>query len=1060
MERDGTTEHSLLSEPESELSEVAHAAPDDDPTPEDLLCLQSALASQRTGFDSHPQHAPPVDEAIRSKLQHTEAQLREAVEQIEALKRSANAVRARLEAEAHTAKKRAEQASEALQRRSATAETLRVANAELTTALEATQWRLADLETEGNVHEEEITRLQCERAAEGERGAALEAELYSLRQTLEHQPDSTATLAESEHAIAVLRAQQVDLEARAPTLQDERDQLHSALATLQEQHASAADVRMDLERQLAEVHTEVASLRSREADTTQQSAELQRQQTDRLVEAESHSRALADQLAASEQHRLDLEHHVTTWRAAQADELGLWQQTATEREAELVAARDELARLLEEEQSALCLARDEAGTLAARVQGLEAELLVAAQRHQELNDELAVARDEAVRERALFESAAHEREGQHRRALDELQREQTTFLDRLGVIEAERDAALQRRDDLEQQLEGAIAEHHKASAALESQHAAERTTLAERSAALEQQIEQAAAAAQQLQVQRNEALTAAAAAKDQLETDLRGVVERLQQALDATAQEAAAAAADRRALTERITMLEQAIDRRQAEISQLTADAEQQRSQHGEALAAAAAAKDQLEAERRELVERFQQELDTARQREAAACAERGALTERIAALDAALAQREAEIAQLTSGAQHLRDQHREAVQATAAAKGQLAAELRSALDTPQQELLAARTEAADAHSQTATAHDRVRALEVQLEEATQRHTAAVNHYMEEQNQRAETLRERQIELQKVTEELALTKQACEDAVAQLAARRHEADASAATPAAAPEPRKSAAPPVAATARSTAGKAGRAAGVSGPITVIHLEENTMFRDPVRDIVSRLPDARYLNTLDLEHTSGIGIRMLAVNLLNRAHDPLTAIASVVEGDTDPSNVFAYCADGSYGFSFGAVDFFTQPVDPDTCVARLLETRGTIDRLMAVSENLDMTGALRAALLRIRCSVSVALDLRQVLDLLPMIDPNVLVIDLTLPRGDGLRLINRLRADPKTRELPLAILLPPTTNVAEFRQYALRAARESPLSPNDLAQALGRRLGAPLSDAAARAAAHTS
>jgi CheY-like chemotaxis protein len=76
---------------------------------------------------------------------------------------------------------------------------------------------------------------------------------------------------------------------------------------------------------------------------------------------------------------------------------------------------------------------------------------------------------------------------------------------------------------------------------------------------------------------------------------------------------------------------------------------------------------------------------------------------------------------------------------------------------------------------------------------------------------------------------------------------------------------------------------------------------------------------------------------------------------------------------------------------------------------------------------------------------MINPEVVLIDLALPGGDALRLLTRLRADPKTRDLPIALLLSPTLDAGDFRRHALRIVREQTLSPADVAQALRQCIG---------------
>jgi len=401
--------------------------------------------------------------------------------------------------------------------------------------------------------------------------------------------------------------------------------------------------------------------------------------------------------------------------------------------------------------------------------------------------------------------------------------------------------------------------------------------------------------------------------------------------------------------------------------------------------------------------------------------------------------------------------------------------------------------EAGELRAEIARLEAKIGEIEQQHGDAVQRHSAAVAGYMVELNQRSEALHQRNQELQNATEELSLTRQTCEHALAQLeSVRRERADlerqlqedaggsrpgASAGNGSARPLTLKLQdgasvpAPPAAKPAQparpmngSGATRGGAAAPSAapqgpmvktrfsaGPVTVIHLEENKALHEPVREIIGRLPGARYLNAIEGGPATGPGPCMLAINLLNRTQDPLPVLTASIAANSDQEEVFAYCADGTCGFSFGTVDFFAHPIDVDACVTRLLERRGAVQRLLAVSENVEMTGALREVLSRMRCSTSVAFDVRQAIDLLPMIKPEVVLVDFALPRGEGLRLVSRLRSDPKTREIPMAVLLPGAANAADFRQHALRAARESRMSPAQLAQALAQWLRVPAGSA---------
>ena len=81
---------------------------------EDLLCLQSAIEEQQRGRQRLPSHSRAQEADVRAQLQHTELRLHQSMTQLEAAKRSAHAVRVRLEADAQAARARALEAREAL----------------------------------------------------------------------------------------------------------------------------------------------------------------------------------------------------------------------------------------------------------------------------------------------------------------------------------------------------------------------------------------------------------------------------------------------------------------------------------------------------------------------------------------------------------------------------------------------------------------------------------------------------------------------------------------------------------------------------------------------------------------------------------------------------------------------------------------------------------------------------------------------------------------------------------------------------------------------------------
>ncbi|HUI25274.1 MAG TPA: response regulator, partial [Candidatus Kryptonia bacterium] len=705
-----------------------------------------------------------------------------------------------------------------------------------------------------------------------------------------------------------------------------------------------------------------------------------------LAERDTVRKALSERIVSLEEELRQRDvrlQHLSTQVAGHSEESKVWLETAAQREAELVAARDELAARLETERVHTVAAQDQVATLAARVSELEAE-------SADTRDRL-VAQLETERAQASAASQA---------AAD--------VATRVRALESELDTA---REQLAAQGE---AERTQAANAA-NQAASFTATLRELEAELSRARE-------------------AATSRD---TEWRAAHDTLARDLDDARAQLSAALAARDQAGAKLQLLEEQVAAREAALGDVRGQME--------TASAVSREKDEslLAAEQR--AAELARHLEEVQEQTVGALQAQEAMTIRLTELDHERRELLIRIDQMTALTTQL---ERECE--------------RLRRDRPAGE------ETRKLKAEFARLEAKLKEVEQQQGEAAQRHSAAVGGYMVELNQRSEALHARNLELERVTEELNLTRQTCDDALAQIEIVRQEraeieqqlkelraAAAGAARAATPPAPERSAPMPARPATAKVAAPAtpppsvpptspfSRGTVARGPLTVIHLEENKAFREPLREVLEQLPQSSYLNAP--EAPAGPGARMLAVNLLNRTHDALAAITTAVKTDAEHHEVFAYCADGSNGFLFGTVDFFSQPIDPDDCVTRMLERRGSVQRLLAVSDNVEMTGALREVLSRMRCSTSVAFDSRQAIDLLPMIKPEVVLVDFALPRGEGLRLVARLRSDPKTRDLPLAVLLPANANVAEFRQHALRAAREVTMEPKQLGQSLAERLG---------------
>jgi CheY-like chemotaxis protein len=207
-----------------------------------------------------------------------------------------------------------------------------------------------------------------------------------------------------------------------------------------------------------------------------------------------------------------------------------------------------------------------------------------------------------------------------------------------------------------------------------------------------------------------------------------------------------------------------------------------------------------------------------------------------------------------------------------------------------------------------------------------------------------------------------------------------------------------------------------------------LENDAARQKSVRDAVAKVEKAEYREPTELESQPVVGAGLLVLNLAREAGPALTMLGEPQKWGLDRSRAFTYCDAGGVGFILGMVDFFPHPFSVDTCAAQLTR-RGTLRRLLAVSDDVDATSSVREVLGRLGCSTATAFDARQATDLLPLIKPDVVLIDLSMPRGEGLRSVSRLAADPATAKVAVAMFWSKPLSASEVAKSVSLALREN-------------------------------
>ncbi|WP_079000455.1 response regulator [Streptomyces sp. AS58] len=128
-------------------------------------------------------------------------------------------------------------------------------------------------------------------------------------------------------------------------------------------------------------------------------------------------------------------------------------------------------------------------------------------------------------------------------------------------------------------------------------------------------------------------------------------------------------------------------------------------------------------------------------------------------------------------------------------------------------------------------------------------------------------------------------------------------------------------------------------------------------------------------------------------------------------------------------------------PDPTYSRVVP--GASGRVLVVDDNKVIRQLIRVNLELEGLEVVTAADGAECLDVVHQVQPDVVTLDVVMPRLDGLRTAARLRADPRTRDLPLAI-------VSACTQYEVEAGLDvgvdaflsKPFEPDELVQLVGR------------------
>ncbi|MFJ4869513.1 response regulator [Streptomyces sp. NPDC088757] len=110
-------------------------------------------------------------------------------------------------------------------------------------------------------------------------------------------------------------------------------------------------------------------------------------------------------------------------------------------------------------------------------------------------------------------------------------------------------------------------------------------------------------------------------------------------------------------------------------------------------------------------------------------------------------------------------------------------------------------------------------------------------------------------------------------------------------------------------------------------------------------------------------------------------------------------------------------------------------GASGRVLVVDDNKVIRQLIRVNLELEGFEVVTAADGAECLDVVHRVRPDVVTLDVVMPRLDGIRTAERLRADPRTRDLPVAIISA-CGEVADGAAPGVDAFLAKPFEPTEL------------------------
>jgi PAS domain S-box-containing protein len=133
---------------------------------------------------------------------------------------------------------------------------------------------------------------------------------------------------------------------------------------------------------------------------------------------------------------------------------------------------------------------------------------------------------------------------------------------------------------------------------------------------------------------------------------------------------------------------------------------------------------------------------------------------------------------------------------------------------------------------------------------------------------------------------------------------------------------------------------------------------------------------------------------------------------------PIIVLSIVDNKALGYQLGAFDYLLKPFDREAILAALTRIPPQRGRLLVVDDDVQIVDLVRQFLEGAPYEVVAAADGQEALEAISQQRPDILLLDLLMPRLDGFAVIERLRQDAQYHQLPIIVLTAKTLTSAEY------------------------------------------